>query len=972
MTAPERLDRLIARRARTDGDALAVVAEDASLTYARLDDQADRLAAVLAASGVQPGMLVGLAADRSAAAVSAVLAVWKLGAAYVPLDPDVPAPRRSKLAAIAGLTRVVSNDDLARLLDQAARVASAPVDGPGDATGLAYGIFTSGSTGGPKCVLVEHRSVWHLAQGLGAAVYAGSPDRLRIGVNGPLAFDTSVKQLVQLLAGHELHLVPAAIRADGRAMREFLAVHALDVIDVTPTQARSWLHHGVLDGLPTTLLVGGEAVDAGLWRRLAARAAAGQGRAFNLYGPTECTVDATAAEVVGDSPTIGFALPHVDVRIVDRRGRPVPAWVRGEIVIGGAGVARGYLGGSADDHARFQADPAAPGGRLYRTGDFARRRATGEIEFLEREDGQAKVAGVRIELAEVESELEALPTVAAAAAAVRREGDTAVLVAMVVAAGPGLDGQALRTELVDRVPAAMVPSAIEVVADLPRTANGKLDRAAVAAQSAARASSLTAAGPAPATATERVLAASFRELLHVDEVGAGSSFFALGGDSFTAVQLVGRVGEQLGREVPLRLVFLHPALGELAEAIDALGAFRSDLTVLGHEGAGAHPTEGRASRAGVERRLLLPLVAAGRLPRADAAAIACLPAELLAFAGGGARAAAADLTGGLPLLASIRTTAAGTLATILIPRFEGQLSASDQPAVVREVVEAMTMAQTIGARAVSLTGALPDATGLGRAVAAVTGPDRPAVTIGHPATAAAVVLAWRRLTADAAPAAPRVGFLGVGSVGAGALELALMTMPHPSGIVLCDVPSRADRVAALARRVVERYGYQGDVVCVTLEGRAPQELTACSTIVSTLHAPGVLDPGDVAHGTVVIDYSSGALDPAGAAHIRYADGGVLSSPAAIDEVRYVPPGAEAMVGELGVELAALANPFEINACSLAALLVGSRAGAPPVVGAPDGPACLRYFDAIQRLGFTPASGETVVTPPSRLEPALAR
>ncbi|HEX6097854.1 MAG TPA: amino acid adenylation domain-containing protein [Thermoanaerobaculia bacterium] len=409
VTAPPIHEQIAAQPA----DRLALVSDSASLTFGALDRAAARFAGLLRARGIGPESRVGICLPKSPAAIVAILGTLRAGAAFVPLDPRWPRERIEWAAADAQLSMLIGSPDE---VEQSAGPEF--IDTPGPVVmpdSLAYVIYTSGSTGRPKGVMVTHGAVANLAHALTTTVFGGGARPLRIGVNGPLAFDTSIKMLIQLASGHSLHLLPDAEHGfDPQRLLAAMRRASLDAVDVTPSHLGPLLDHGLGEesGLPPLVLVGGEPIARPLWSRLGRTPNV---RFINLYGPTECTVDATWTPVLpGDAlPHIGRALPGVRVYVLDGQLRPVPPGVCGEIFIGGGGVARGYHARPDQTAERFLPDPfaAEPGRRMYRTGDLARRRPDGSIEFLGRADGQVKVRGTRIELGEVEAVLREHPAV---------------------------------------------------------------------------------------------------------------------------------------------------------------------------------------------------------------------------------------------------------------------------------------------------------------------------------------------------------------------------------------------------------------------------------------------------------------------------------------------------------------------------------------------------------------------------------
>jgi amino acid adenylation domain-containing protein len=566
-------------QARRVPDRIAVSYGDATLTYAGLERRSDALADALAERGIGPEQRVGVLLERSLDWLTAVLGILKSGAAYVPLDSTWPAARVQAVARDAGLAALVIDTgavplpaDLPCMAVEAAgtptsRRRRAPTAGAG-ALSLAYVIYTSGSTGGPKGVMVEHRALANLAPALRRALYADlAPEGLRIGVNGPLAFDTSVKQLVQLAFGHTLCIMPELARRDPRECEAFLSRAALDVLDCTPSLLDAWLADGV-EHLPPTLLVGGEAVSPALWTRLRA----GPGAAHNLYGPTECTVDATTCPIDGARtwPRLGRALDGVRVHVVDASLRETGGAEPGEIAIAGRGLGRGYHAQPRATAARFVPNPwpRHVGERLYLTGDRGRVLSDGELEFLGRADRQIKLRGARIELGELEAALLQHPSVRAAVAVQRPMGGSPALVGYVVSSErQACDPRALRAWLRGQLPEAMVPSEIVCLDVLPTTPNGKVDLAALPNPAELRA--LIPESERPRTATERAVADVWCEVLGRAAVGVHERFSDLGGHSLSAGRVVARLRAVLGRELPLRWLFERDTIAALASSLDA-------------------------------------------------------------------------------------------------------------------------------------------------------------------------------------------------------------------------------------------------------------------------------------------------------------------------------------------------------------------------------------------------------------------
>lgn len=460
MGRERRLHPLFATQAAATPDALAVVCGEESLSYAALDAAANRLAQRLVKLGVRPGDCVAVQLDRSVELIVAIFGILKAGSAYVPVDVRWPVARQASMISACGARVVVAREDGEQapvggifcgplILDEPATAPDVDVS----AHDPAYVLYTSGSTGAPRGVVVSHRAVVNLFCALRETVYAGFGTGLRVAVNGPVAFDTSVKQIIQLLGGHTLDVIPEAVRTDPAALVAYLDGHGVEVLDATPTQLAMLLAEGLLSGGAPALkavLVGGEPIDEALW----AQAAASGVRAFNLYGPTECTVDATWTEITGACPHIGRALPNVRTYVLDAAQHPVPPGMPGELYIGGAGVAEGYVHDPEETARRFLSLPFDPG-RVYRTGDRVRRRADGDLVFLGRADAQIKLRGYRIEPSEVVAALKQTEGVVDATVVLHGEGAHQRLVAYVV-----LD--AVCTTTVNGQPRHILPNGLAV------------------------------------------------------------------------------------------------------------------------------------------------------------------------------------------------------------------------------------------------------------------------------------------------------------------------------------------------------------------------------------------------------------------------------------------------------------------------------------------------------------------------------
>ncbi|SFH02542.1 amino acid adenylation domain-containing protein [Duganella sp. CF458] len=570
--------------ARRFADSVALVEGESRITYQELDQRANRVAQRLLALGVQPDDRVAIHAERSAAMVAGLLGILKAGAAYLPIDPAYPQERIALMLADAmpkallSLHGSVGSEGLPEIVLDEACLTEGPCGEPSSSAGpqsLAYVMYTSGSTGIPNGVTVEHRSVLRLAVNAG---FAPLTEADCVAHCASPSFDASTWELwAPLLCGARVVLV---------AQEDLLRPERLDAVLAKGGVNAMWLTAGLfneyVDALESAfgrlkyLLVGGDALDPRTIRRAQSKAVPPL-HIINGYGPTEtvtfaCTYDIPALAPEARSVPIGRPIGNTQVYVLDAMGRPVPIGATGEIHIGGAGVARGYLGRPELTAARFVADPFScePGARLYRTGDMGRVCEDGLIECLGRIDTQVKIRGFRIETGEIEARLAACEGVREAVVLARGDGQEGKrLVAYVLSdVRASLAPQQLRQAVAAALPAYMVPAAFVVLDSFPLTANGKLDRNALP-EPGAEAMALREY-VAPQGAVERALAAIWSDMLGVAHVGRQDNFFELGGHSLMAIQLLDKARTAFQVEPALKDLFESPVLADLAARISTL------------------------------------------------------------------------------------------------------------------------------------------------------------------------------------------------------------------------------------------------------------------------------------------------------------------------------------------------------------------------------------------------------------------
>jgi amino acid adenylation domain-containing protein len=588
VTGDQDVQRAVARHAAATPDAVAVECTGVTMTYRELDTRIDALAELLLARGVEPDTRVGILLEPSIEFVVCVLAVLRAGGASVPLDTDSP-PHRLALMVHDSATALVLTDhalapqladedtDLVCLDDLDLAAPSGPVVVPTPNSALAYVIFTSGSTGRPQGVGVTRRNLANYLAWVRSTLVP-DPTQL-VPVISRLTFDGAIKQLfTPLLAGERAWLLPRDVLRDPAELSRQLAARESVVVGCTPSLCEAILEfgdpsvHAALARSWSRVLLGGEPLDRALVERM--RRTYPDTQVWNVYGPTETTANSSVARVdqidrpYGTAP-IGGPVWNCTYYVLDDDMRPVPVGVPGELHIGGAPVARGYVGRSDLTADRFVPDPFGdtPGARLYRTGDIARWLPTGALEFVGRKDFQVKIRGMRIEPGEVSSALREHPGVAEAVVTVRSDGPSGggqQLVAYVRPGPGGVTNDEIRSFLRERVPDYLMPAATVLLDEFPHLSNGKVDRGSLPAPV------WTVAGEgriAPRTGGERALADVWEQVLGVPDIGIHDNFFELGGHSLLAARVAARIATDFGVSLPVRTIFGAPTVATLFPVI---------------------------------------------------------------------------------------------------------------------------------------------------------------------------------------------------------------------------------------------------------------------------------------------------------------------------------------------------------------------------------------------------------------------
>ena len=594
LSAPLPMHQIFERHAAERPEAIALVLAGQSLSYGALDARANQIAQALIGRGARPGQLIGLCVPRSFDLIAGILGIWKAGAAYLPLDPSYPRARLDDILVDSGARLVLSSNAVApRWTATGAETlwvedvdVGSPAARPAVIVGLgdpAYVIYTSGSTGRPKGVLLEHRGLANVVE-----IHRGD-----LGVDAQaivlqfasISFDASVWEIVMAIgSGGRLVLVPADTLLAGEELADVLIENAVSHAALPPTSLAVLPEDRAYSSL-RLLISAGEACPPELVKRWAKAPI----RFVNGYGPTEstiCTTLGTCDPAHSGAPPIGRPATNLEVQILDARGKLLPIGVPGELHIGGLGLARGYLGRPELTAQKFIEHPLEPGARLYRSGDLARWRADGSLDYLGRIDDQVKLRGFRIELGEIEAVLALHPAVAQALVVVHSGPGGKSLVGYVVKSG-ALEPEELRRHAKAGLPEFMVPQEIVILPAFPLTSNGKIDKKRLPAPTLAE--QQRPVFQAPRTPIELALAEIWAGLLNRPLIGLEDDFFALGGHSLLAAQVMSRVKKTLGVDVGLSAIFEHPTLGALAEVISSQKGAADLPPITRRAGAGDRP-----------------------------------------------------------------------------------------------------------------------------------------------------------------------------------------------------------------------------------------------------------------------------------------------------------------------------------------------------------------------------------------------
>ncbi|OBQ34694.1 MAG: hypothetical protein AN485_15395, partial [Anabaena sp. MDT14b] len=978
-------------------NAVAVVWENQQLTYRELNQRANQLANYLKSLGVKPELLVGICIERSLEMIVGLLGILKAGGAYVPLDPHYPPERlaqmlndsqasilltqkklRQKLSDYTGLLidldsqwQVISQDGEQNIVSDV------------EADNLAYVIYTSGSTGKPKGVMISHRSLVNAYWGWEEAYQLSTHTSSHLQM-ASFSFDVFTGDMVRALcSGGKLVLCPKELLLMPEQLYELMQTEKVDCGEFVPVVIRNLIGYLEKTGqnleLLKVLVVGSDSWYVQEYQQLQ-KLCQQNTRIINSYGTSETTIDScyfesSAINLASDVLVpIGRPLSNIKIYILDGNLAPVAIGVHGELYIGGAGVARGYLNLPELTQAKFIPNPFSdqPSERLYKTGDLTRYLIDGNIEYLGRIDNQVKIRGFRIELGEVEAVLTQHPAIRETVVIARENIalDKQLVAYVVPHQEPAPTNSDLRHFLKAQLPDYMMPSAFVVLEALPLTPNGKVDRRALP-QPELR-PELEPTFVAPQTPTEELVASIWEKVLRVSQVGINDNFFELGGHSLQAISLVSKLSVEMNLKVSVELLFSYPTIAELAQVLWKLSTQNTSFTPEKPQAkieetmtASFTKTTDISPFFQLEQRSLLSLFAVGKIAPIDSAALGYLFLSPLKGTSVTRNEILQNWFDNLPMWDTVMETKWGRIAGLTLPIFEDELY-SDPQKLVQMTVEALEMAGRLGAKTVSLTGLIPSATDYGRAILkAVEGrTDLPKITTGHATTCSAVVLTIKKilLFSNRSLEQEKVAFIGLGSIGLNTLRLMLKCLPHPSNIILCDVYSKLESIQNIQRELISDLGFRGSIQIATSTLELPPEIYDATLIIGATNVPDILDIERVKPGTLIVDDSGPhCFSPEQAIKrfekqkdILFTEGGVLLAPHPIETVIHLPEWIKNNLNEALWKEYVPTNSQHIMGCVLSSLLSTRFDYMEPTVGLLNLETCVQHYQGLEQLGFQSA------------------
>jgi amino acid adenylation domain-containing protein len=937
-------------------DKIALVFENRVMTYRELNEKANRLACVLRKQGIKPNDIVGLMVKRSFDMITGILGILKSGAAYMPIDKDHPVDRVSYMLKNSRSDILVTQKELPEIPDFAGTVIDIQdrdidmescentqhSNGPDD---TAYVIYTSGSTGMPKGVALRHDSLTNFISTMSRMVRF-DPGKTMISITSS-SFDIFIfETLLPLTQGLKVVISNENEQKIPRLLKELIINNAVDMLQTTPTRMKFYIDHkdcdGAFGGL-TDIILGGEVFRESLLKKLKSLTKA---RIYNGYGPSETTIYSTFKDLTNENViNIGRPLANTSAYIVDKYLNLLPIGIAGELCISGSGVMKGYVNRPELSREKLIENPFVPGEMMYKTGDLASWYAEGEIGYIGRTDNQAKINGLRIEFEEIEIQLNRIENIKDAVVTIKEDMIGKPQLCAYVISDNDISLHDIRSRLSKKLPNYMIPSFIMKIDSIPLTATGKIDKKSLPMPISGILSENIYVPPGDYI--EKMLAETYAKILRSDKIGINDNFFELGGDSLGVIELVSYL-YKYGLNVEIQDVYEYPVIRDLKKCVIRNKKGTADRIKSAH-----HAPAGPAP--------LFDLIRNGSLPPVNSAALTYIPDKSVT---GGSNFIKGPV-GDKPVLYNYMTSGSENIGIIALPLEISDLY-NDRNRTVALCIEAVRMAQDIGAGVVSLTGLIPSATENGIMLQkALDNTDiHTRITTGHATTAAAVILSLIKLLDKSKRdlSNENLCVLGIGSIGTAVIKLMMSVLPHPLSIVLCDLPGKKDALIGLRSELADGLGYRGDINLVySGEHGLPDEIYDTSLIVGATNVPDILGIDRLKPGTLIVDDSGPHCFSVKKAKTRliidgdilFTEGGVLESPAVINRKIYLPESIDAgLVEKLKMHFA---SNKEITGCILSSLLSAKYDRLLPKVGRVDLQDCMDHYNLLIEKGYKGAA-----------------
>lgn len=881
---------------------IAVSFENKKLTYHELNMQVNRLSNYLIKIGVTEKIIVAIAFERSINMIISILAILKAGGAYLPLDFGLPEERIRFMLKEAEVSLILTDENsidnlssnlaqiicLEDIIDQLDTLSIENPKNSIDLSSLAYVIYTSGSTGKPKGVMISHLNLINYVSGLLQTLEI--KERIKCAYMSTISADLGNTSLyLSLLSGFELHVLPKKYDYDASSLSLYFATHKIDLLKITPTHFEALLDCKKPEQLIPNkfLILGGEIFTVDLLKKIKKFSINKSLIVINHYGPTETTIGCCAYKMhsnkIPDFPKmlipVGYPLPNVQAYVLDKSMNIAPIGIRGELYVGGLGLARGYLNQATLTTERFIPNPffdniINKSTRLYKTGDIASYLSNGAIQILGRIDDQIKLRGFRIELGEIISALESLSSVLQASVIIHSgKAGEKKLIAYVVpkedikesanysetyvssssAVFSVLQGEKInqiikniKNSLSSLIPEYMIPSTFIFLTSLPLTLNGKLDKKNLPVEQHME-KSIT--DESPKGYFEEKISEIWLELLEVQKIGRQDDFFELGGHSLLAIQAVSRMQDILNVRFSIREFFEFSTI----EKISTYFTMMNSTTLVMEKEKNIEVAYEVISK---DTQNFFSIHS---LPRIDSIAISELHEGYFKDSKISADNFPFDkyFYRKEPCLVSIFETEFGNIGEIILPIFQSKIYSKTHE-LNNLILQSIQMGKNLGAKAVSMTGLLPSATNYGISIDnMIQAKDMPKITTGHAVTVSAVLLniqetfkiTKRKIQSES------IGFLGLGSIGLTTLYLMLEKMPHPKKIFLCDIYKKLNMLEDIKKTIKKKYKYKGVVDILSSNRTPPQDFYNATTIIGATSVPDILLIDKVKPGTIIIDDS---------------------------------------------------------------------------------------------------------------------